>query len=305
MKYCYLAKGCGLVMIKCDESGYVEICDERFWYQIYGADKKGIPLIVVNGGPGCSMSYLIEPIALLSDKRPVIFYDQRDSGKSENGRDKSLWTLEKFVEDFSNILEYFNFDKVHMLGQSWGTMLIVEYILKNKPSNIMSLIFSASCFSSPLWASDQKRLLKSIPHDLRSSIEECESKKDFNSHSYIDAINYYYKLHLCRSEIWPECLDDINLELYEYMVGPSEFTITGILKDCTCAERLEEIKLPTLLTCGEFDESTPETNEYYQKLIEGAELVVLPGTSHEHHLESPQAYLNTIGDFLQRVENQI
>ena len=49
-----------------------------------------------------------------------------------------------------------------------------------------------------------------------------------------------------------------NTNLYGYMWGPSEFTISGTLKDYNGTSFLPMIKVPTLFTVGEFDEINPD-----------------------------------------------
>lgn len=87
------------------------------------------------------------------------------------------------------------------------------------------------------------------------------------------------------------------------MWGPSEFTITGSLGDFERADRLREIAVPALFTCGEFDEATPATTAYYHTMMPGSEIAVFKGASHRHHLEATGAYLAVAGEFLERAEN--
>src|SRR5580692_12753076 len=62
--------------------GYVPVPGGRVWYQIVGADRPGVPLLCLHGGPGMPHDYL-EPLAGLAEARPVIFYDQLGCGRSE------------------------------------------------------------------------------------------------------------------------------------------------------------------------------------------------------------------------------
>jgi pimeloyl-ACP methyl ester carboxylesterase len=49
-------------------------------------------------------------------------------------------------------------------------------------------------------------------------------------------------------------------DAYGVMWGPSEFSCTGNLRDWSVQERLHEINVPTLITCGRHDESTYKIN---------------------------------------------
>jgi hypothetical protein len=71
--------------------GYVEVPGGRVWYQILGADRPGVPLLCLHGGPGMPHDYL-EPLADLTAGRPVIFYDQLGGyfpAPNTNGRSRS------------------------------------------------------------------------------------------------------------------------------------------------------------------------------------------------------------------------
>ena len=85
--------------------------------------------------------------------------------------------------------------------------------------------------------------------------------------------------------------------------GPSEFTVTGLLKDYDRTARLKEISTPTLFTCGRYDEATPDTTTYYHSMLPGSEIAVLEGASHEHHIERPEQYMHIVRSFIHRAES--
>ena len=45
--------------------------------------------------------------------------------------------------------------------------------------------------------------------------------------------------------------------VYEIMNGPSDFLVTGSLRDWQCKDRLGEIAVPTLIVSGRYDQMTP------------------------------------------------
>ena len=91
--------------------------------------------------------------------------------------------------------------------------------------------------------------------------------------------------------------------VYQTMNGPSEFHITGPLKDWDITDRLGEIRIPTLVISGEFDEATPTINRTVSEGIPGAESVIYPGGSHMAHAEDPDGYMRVLDGFLRRVED--
>jgi proline iminopeptidase len=88
------------------------------------------------------------------------------------------------------------------------------------------------------------------------------------------------------------------------MWGPSEFTVTGTLSGFDVTERLPEIKVPVLFTCGRYDEASPEATKYYSSLIKSSEAAIFEEASHTHYLERIEDYINVVGGFLRRVENK-
>jgi proline-specific peptidase len=93
-----------------------------------------------------------------------------------------------------------------------------------------------------------------------------------------------------------------NSEVYNTMWGPTEFALTGTLRGWSVEERLGELALPTLLTSGRYDESTPAINEVMQRGIAGSTWTIFAQSAHMAHVEETEAYLRLLGDFLARVE---
>jgi proline iminopeptidase len=285
--------------------GFAPVPGGRVRYRIAGADQSGVPLLVLHGGPGCTWDYL-EPLSALEDGRPVIFYDQLGCGDSDRPDDPSLWTLERAVDELEAVREALGLDRIHILGQSWGTMIAVEYLLTRRPAGVMSLVLSAPCLSASRWAADGRRYLQNLPDEHRQAVLRAEETGDYDDPAYQEAMNAYYHRHVCRLDPWPECLmksfERLNTDIYLRMWGPSEFTITGSLKGFERAERLHEIDVPTLFTCGEFDEAAPATTAYYHRMMPGSEIAVFEGASHEHHLENTGEYLRLVREFLAAAE---
>ena len=158
------------------QEGTVKVPGGNIWYLLVGAGKKGVPLLTVHGGPGAPHEYL-NPLKALAEERPVVFYDQLGCGHSDRPSDLALWTVEHFVEELDLLRKALYLNQVHILGQSWGSMLAVEYMLRKEPSGVKSLILSGPYLSSPLWSRDQRYWRDQLPAEIRQIILECEDKK--------------------------------------------------------------------------------------------------------------------------------
>ena len=287
------------------EEGYIQVTGGRIWYKITGADKPGIPLLVLHGGPGAPHDYL-ENLEKLTTYRPVIFYDQLGCGNSDRPDDTALWTIERFIKELCQVRTFLNLEKMHILGQSWGSMLAVEYILRKQPQGIVSLILAGPFLSAPRWAADQRTWISELPAALQDTINKYEALGDYDAPAYQEAMVAYYAKHVCLLDPYPasmnRTMEKMGVDVYRYMAGASEFTLNGTLQSVDLTDKLHEIKCPVLFTCGEFDEATPATTAFYQSKLPGSEIHVFEGASHSHHLEKEEEFISVTEDFMKRAE---
>jgi proline iminopeptidase len=280
--------------------GYIEITGGKVWYEIFNKETKNTPVIILHGGPGSSC-YSLQGLKALSDDRPVIFYDQLGCGKSERPTDTSLWHIDRFVEELGQVRKALGLDEVHILGHSWGTTLAAAYCL-TQPGGIESVIFSSPCLSAPLWEKDQVSNLKKLPKEIQDTIKKCEEEGTTDSSEFKEATEVFNKNFVCRLDPYPENLKNgshlRNPEVYNIMWGPSEFSVKGNLKSFDCTQQLKEITVPTLFTCGRFDEATPESTEYYSRLTPQSKFHVFENSAHMPYVEEPEEFLRVVSEFL-------
>lgn len=286
--------------------GYVRVEGGRVWYRIVG-DGDRTPLLTLHGGPGAPHDYL-EPLAALADERPVVFYDQLGCGRSDRPRNRRLWRVERFVAELARLRESLRLSRVHILGQSWGTMLAVDYLL-TRPDGVESVILADPAISIPRWLADAARLRRKLPKRVRDTLDRHEKSGSLECLEYQGAVLAFYKRHVCRMDPWPEALErtfkGIGSEVYNTMWGPNEFLATGTLKTYDRSALLSEIDAPTLLVCGRYDEGTPESTAFYRRQIRGAEMAVFERSSHMPQLEETAKYLRVMRGFIGRVEARL
>ncbi len=281
------------------QEGFVPVTGGRVWYQIVGW-ANATPLLTLHGGPGYPHDYL-EPLADLADERPVIFYDQLGCGRSDRPDDLSLWRIERFVEELAQVREALGLERVHILGHSWGTMLATDYVL-TQPIGLERLILASPAISIPRWMQDARTYIKALPTQLQEVIKRHGSGGTADAVVYQEAEKEYSRRHFCRLDPRPEPMqragEGFSQVVYDTMWGQNEWTVSGNLKTYDRAERLREVEVPTLFTCGRFDEASPETTAYYQSRVPGAKLAIFEKSSHMPHFEEREAYLQVVRDFL-------
>jgi proline-specific peptidase len=267
------------------------------------AGGSGIPLLVLHGGPGWPSMPLGQALDGVLEDRPVVTYDQLGSGRSDRPADRSLWTVERFVDELARVRAVLRLDEVHLLGHSWGSMLAVSYLL-TRPDGVRSVVLSSPCLDARAWQADQRRWLAQLPAAQQLVVEECEAAGTTDSPAYRVAMEEFYRRHVCRLEPWPleveQMFEDVNEDVYGHMWGASEFSATGTLREFDVTPQLGSLDLPCLFVCGEFDEARPETVRRHAGLVPGARFVEIPGASHLPLVERPDVYWQQVRAFLQQ-----
>lgn len=280
--------------------GFLNVPGGPVWYRMTG-DAKGVPLLVLHGGPGgtsCPFSVLEK----LPGQR-VVVYDQLGSGRSGRPSDRKLWTVEHFVEELHAVRQQLGLKRMHLMGHSWGSSLAAAYVIAKGTEGIESLVLGSPLLSTPDWIRDAEELKKQLPAAVQDALRRNEAAGTTNTAEYREAEAEYTKLFVRRTRGGRNeaCADSVsNRVIYEQMWGPSEFHATGSLKSFDLTNQLGRLKLPVLLMVGEFDEARPETARKYQKLIPGSQLEVIPGAAHALYSDNPSATLQALERFLKR-----
>lgn len=284
--------------------GFVEVTGGRVWYRIAGEGREGVCLLCLHGGPGFTQDS-VSSLEGLADERPVVFYDQLGSGRSDRPEDPSLYHLERYVDEVMQVRDELGLARVHLLGHSWGGSLALAYALAGHPG-IDSLILASPLLSTARWLEDARRLRSALPEDVQRTLTGHEEAGFTGCPEYVEATMAFYHRHLCRLDPWPEELErafaGMGLDVYETMWGPTEFHATGNLIELDLEPRLGELRMPVLFTCGRHDEATPETVGSFREAVPGAQLAVFEESSHTPHLEERDRYVQVLREFLHGVE---
>ena len=279
-------------------SGYIHTPDGNIWVKIAG-NHKTTAAVTLHGGPGFPHDYL-ESLESLSNDRSIIFYDQLGCGRSDRPKDKNLWRCERFVSELEILRSTLGIEQWHLFGSSWGTMLAMDYYLAF-PQRVKSIVFKSPCLSAPQWAEDAKRLCLQMGPEWNEDVQKHEAAGTTDSVEYTEAKNQFMKNFVCRL---PEIPISIQRSVvgkgndpYEVMWGPSEFTATGNLKDYDRTKELRQISVPTLFTCGRYDEATPETVKSHAEMVKDSRFFIFEKSAHCAQAEEPETFLSLIREF--------
>lgn len=271
------------------------------WWKKVGSGSK-TPILTLHGGPGAGHDYLMSLTALASD-RPVVFYDQLGCGKADSPPDESIYTIQRSVDEVDAVRKALGLDRVILYGHSWGSMLAIEYLCQGRGQGVEKLILGGALASVPQANAGQERLIAQMPNGGGARMHALEAAHQEASPEYQGLVEQFYKLHVCRADPWPpEMMATVaNLQTsiaYRVMNGPNEFTIVGVIKDWDRRKDLGRIRLPTLITTGEFDEVTLDCHETIRDGIKDSRLEVMKDCSHATMCEKPAEYAALLRAFV-------
>src|ERR1700683_2683612 len=95
---------------------YVKVNGANLWIETVG---KGDPLFLISGGPGGAHVGL-HNFDSLQDVCTLVYIDNFGRGKSDTAKNVSEYTLSRDVEDIEGIRKALGYEKINVLGHSYG-----------------------------------------------------------------------------------------------------------------------------------------------------------------------------------------
>lgn len=233
----------------------------------------------------------------------LVMYDQIGCGNSYvNGRPE-LWTAETWVNELITLREHLGLDTCHLLGQSWGGMLLLTYICNYEHSGVKSGILSSTLPASWLWGIEQARMIKELPEEYQKAIKTATETGDYSSDIYQRAEEEYMLRHAAGKPDpnGPECLlreKRTGRESYVVGWGPNEYTPMGTLKDYDVIDKLKDIKEPCLVINGGNDLCTPYIAKVMYDNIPNSRWELFRECRHMCFVEDNDHYVEVLKEWL-------
>lgn len=290
------------------EEGFMPFKEFKTYYRIVGEKKDNgkKPLVLLHGGPGSSHNYfeVLDSLAK-EDDRQLIMYDQLGCGESYVPNRPDLWNADTWREELVALREHLGLDEIHLLGQSWGGMLLLDYVCNHKPAGLKSLILSSTLPASYMWGEEQYRMIKELPQEMQDAIAKAAASGDYSDPEYQKAEAEYMLRHAAGevTEDSPECLRrpvQKGGEAYVTAWGPNEYSPEGNLKDYNVNDQLKDIKEPTLVVNGGNDLCTPYIAKYMFDHIPNSEWELYRECRHMCFVEENQQYIDMLKTWLNK-----
>jgi len=275
------------------------------WIKKFG--NSATKMLTLHGGPGMTHEYLecFEDF-LPNEGIEFYYYDQLGSAYSDQPKDESLWTVNRFRDEVEQVRVALGLDDFYLFGHSWGGILGIEYALKYQ-RHLKALIISNMTASNGSYERYIDKLRQKFPSGIRKILEKYEAKREYDEPEYQEVMHkYFYVKHMCRLEPWPEpfarAIQHMNIEVFNTIHGPDEFVATGTAKDWDRWDYLRCIRVPTLLMVGRYDTMSVQDVQKMGRLIPNSLVVVCRNGSHLCMYDDREAYFHELLGFIKAVE---
>lgn len=286
------AAGCAPHSEETPREGRVSVPGGNVVWRRFGGGAK-IPVLAIHGGPGFPSDY-IETLGAIGEERSVYFWDQLGCGRSDRPTDPALWQIPRFVEEVHAVRAALGLDRVHLVGQSWGTCLSVEYLLAKGLEGVASVTLAGPVMSASRYIAEVTQMIRALSPQHQAAIARAEASGDFQTPDYAAATEAFYALHIVRHPtaetqvLWERALAGVGQDCYVAMNGPSEFSITGSLRTFDRMADLGRLERPVLYLCGEFDTCTPAASRAYADATPNAEVTIIADAGHCTTIDAPE-----------------
>ncbi len=245
------------------------------YYQAYHADDTNRkPLVLIHGAGGDHLSWPSQ-IRRLAGYR-VYTPDLPGHGKSRGHGLQRISAYAEIIIDWLNKLEL---PKVFLCGHSMGGGIAL-WIAVHHPERVRGLILIGTG--------------SSLPVNL-TLIEDMTNAK-----VYAAAVD-----NICRWSFSLHADPRVIKNFKEQMLKTRPSVLQGDFRACDAFDlrgRLDQVQTPALIIVGELDKMTPlRFSEELERVIQDAEMVVLPQTGHMVPLEKPQSTAELVRTFLKKV----
>lgn len=254
------------------------------------------PLLCINGGLHFGHDVLWPALAPLSQRRQLIFFDQRGRGRSQQPPGPRTARLEHDAGDVRAIREALGLQKWNVLGHSWGGAIAILSAADDQEA-IERLVLVDSVGATSEWLPKlHSSALARLTDDRRATLAKLDphalTADDIAAHAAYT------------SALYPAWFAD--REFAAIFSAPRADSPTGAAVAARLrrdgydwTERIAQIETPTLIVHGEQDLLDRTVAESLHHLIRNSELRVINHAGHMPFWEAPEEFFALVEAFLQ------
>lgn len=264
-------------------------------YETFGTPGTALPVIAVNGGPGLSHVYMVQNDVWqrIARKRLVVFYDQRGTGASKRLQAGASQSMEAQVADLDAVRKALGLDKVALVGDSYGGLLVMAYAASH-PEHVARLVLSDS--PGPSWKSIVHLLPQVFPDVEEQNSQEQQKLGPATDAAAQAGLRNHFRMIFYSPEKRDAYLNGVVDLGFEPAVAAAVSKATA---DLDLASKLAGFQFPVLVINGRYDMNVAPLSAWeLAHAIPGAKVVFFEESGHFPSYEEPDRYIAVLEDFL-------
>ena len=266
------------------------------WYEVRGSGT-GTPLVVANGGPGFDHTYLHcgDCWDRLARGRKLVFYDQRGNGRSGELKEGQSCTLADQIADLEALRARLGFERIDLLGHSWGGYLVMAYAARH-PERIAHLLIVDSAAPK---IQDTAFLFKYVYPETQAREDALAFAVELGDGQAIAAdLREYVSMLFYTREAREAFQARADSFVYRQSVNKA---VWSDLQRFDLNPELPKFRFPTLVATGRYDFNVaPSVAWGIHRAIPGSELAVFEKSGHLPFCEESDAFVSRVETFLSK-----
>lgn len=274
----------------------------RLYYRVFGQGSDTI--VVLHGGPGMTMDYLIPDLAPLRARYTLVAYDQRGSGRSTAPLDTGHISLAKHLSDIDLIRRRVGMSRLTILGHSWGGKLAAIYAARH-PDRVRRLILLDPGAPKPEPAF-VPRLFAWADSGTRERIGQLRQAASDSSGDRMQTCRAFWREFI--RGYWSNPGDTISIatmrgEICAYPETIPTMEVVGQLTLASVGARdysqdVRGVRVPVLIVAGRDSPMPWQNAEIWAAAFPDARLLVVERSGHFPHVEQPALVFDAVETFL-------
>jgi proline iminopeptidase len=291
----FASLGVGAAAGQLPRQGLLSLDDARIFYEVVGS---GDPIIVVHGGPGLDHAYLQPGLDVLARQNTLVYYDQRGTGRSSAELEPEVINLDAFVEDIDALRQALGYERVDVLGHSFGALIAMEYAMRHADEVGTLILMNPSEPGSRFSEAQAARQLAARTAEDSTELATLTGGEAFAARDPA-TLSQVYRV-LFRQTLRDRArISELDLDLSETTakIGQDVGRLLGeSMGEVDWWDRLAEITVPTLVLHGRYDLAPEAMSQALAQAVPLGRLVVL-NSGHFPYLEDPDGLLSAISAF--------
>jgi proline iminopeptidase len=255
------------------------------------------------------MDSILPDLEPLAKNRRVIYYDQRGNGRSDLIKDRDKLAVPKHVADLEAVRQFFKLDKMTLIGNSWGGMLISFYAVAH-PDRIERMILHnpgepTRAFAIEAVEEIQSRIDSRYNTEQRKRFAFVSNPQNWVKAKDPRALCCEWAAMLLPTYVSkPENMSNFKGDIcsgseeavrYQQVVNMKIWETMG---DWNLLPQLAVVKAPVLIIHGEDDPIPVESSEAWAQGYPDSRLLLVKDSGHVSHVEQPEIFFKAVETFL-------